>query len=217
MTKPLSMLRILLLATLMSCAMVFATDDDTEPSAERSRDRRGRRSYAVDRFMESLRESNSEEYERLRSLREEDRTEFRTELRRILSERRERMIAAGEIPPWPESPAHRMQIGSPESVNSRRKFQEPNPEIADLVGELRILVDEYRSESQPKRRSEIKEKMRDQLESIFKIRESERRAMIEQMESKLDHMRRIMNQRQDDKEQILKKQLQGILDEDSET
>ncbi len=210
MMKALLLGRIYFAATLLFCLTVFASADDAESSAERPRERRERRSYAVESFMDNLRKNDAEKYERLLILREQDRAEFRSELRRILSARRAQMIAAGEMPPHPTPLAPRTERAGSEP-NLRRRFHEPNPEIDELAGELRSLAKKYRQESNAKRKSELEQQMKVRLDSIFEIRESERAKMIEHMETKLDQLKRIMKQRHEKKDDILDRQLKEII------
>lgn len=146
----------------------------------------------VDRWLDRMKEKNPEEYARLQKLRETSPDEFRQALHEKLTQ-------------------EKMRFRSREGKHGRPPM---NPEIMKLEKEAMDLSKTYRQTTDAAQREQIGKDLREKLEVLFDLREKDRQEHIRRIESDLADLKKSVDERQKNREQIIGRRLQELTDGD---
>jgi hypothetical protein len=206
-------------------------DPDAPPAQNRApRPPRDREAGYLDRFIRQLADGDEPEYQRLRTLHEKDPAEFR----RLLAERRDRLRADRAIHALSEFPAIRDAIRSlpPEqSAAFRTRLtallgDPPPPPGADRNdgrprgdgdgnrrdSSARELARQYRDAADADKAAVLTE-LRRQLETQFEKGEEDRARMIEAVEQRLHGLRKVLDERAKNREEIINCRIEELLED----
>lgn len=148
-------------------------------------------------------------------------SDVRMFLREHLPELEQEMVSLREEEPgeFLESLEEHMDF-----VDYLRELKEENRMVFDAVIKAEKLeyqgwaiADQILDEEDPDRQAELRSSLQEMLEQVFDARMLEREAEIKAMTDELDEIKSIMEQRRDRKAQIIRRQLESMLDEVDET
>jgi hypothetical protein len=155
----------------------------------------GERSEApfVDRWLDRMKEKHPEEYARLLKLRETSPEEFRQALHEKLAQEKMR------------SRSHDGEHGRPPPMN---------PEIMKSEKEAMDIAKTYRQTTDAAQKEQIRKDLRQKLEVLFDLREKDRQEHIRRIEADLANLKKSVDQRQKNREQIIDRRLQELTGEE---
>jgi hypothetical protein len=155
----------------------------------------GERSEApfVDRWLDRMKEKHPEEYARLQKLRETSPEEFRQALHEKLAQEKMRFRS------------HDGEHGRPPPMN---------PEIMKSEKEAMDISMTYRQTTDAAQKELIRKDLRQKLEVLFDLREKDRQEHIRRIEVDLANLKKSVDQRQKNREQIIDRRLQELTGED---
>ena len=162
------------------------------PSHEQTQGEQSDASF-VDRWLDRMKEKHPEEYARLQKLRETSPEEFRQALSEKLSQEKMRFRS------------HDGQHGQPPPMN---------PEIMKLEKEAMDISKTYRQTADAAQKEQIRKDLRQKLEALFDLREKDRQEHIRRIEADLVNLKKSVDQRQKNREQIIDRRLQEFTDGD---
>lgn len=149
-------------------------------------------SVFVDRWLERLKEKDPEEYARLQKLKETNPEEFRKALFGKLVQERMR---------------HRSEGG-------RHGRPPMNPEIQALQKETMEMSKAYSQATDEAAKKQLRTELRQKLEVLFDLREKERKEHIQRIEADLANLKKSLDERQQNREQIIERRLQELTEGD---
>lgn len=173
---------------------------------------------AIDRWLDMLKERNTNEYARLQKLRTENPDEFRRVLRSRLREERFRH----EFHDNPGFCKYVLGLPEKERADILKKLghggpgrgplgmRPMSPEIQKLEVQTGEMAKAYRDAADETQKKDIREQLRTKLEQLFDAREKERAEMIQRIEKDLDRLKQTLTQRQAHREEIIDKRLQEL-------
>jgi hypothetical protein len=177
----------------------------------------------VERWLERLREKDPEEFGRLQKLREKDPEAFRKHLHQTLREERA-MAALRDFPKLHEfvqtlPPDEREQIlrrlSPPGGGDGPHGFQpRMNPEIRNLDQKTLELSRAYRGTTDAAHKEKIRTDLKEKLGALFDLRERERQAHVERIESDLVNLKNSITDRRAHREEIVERRLVELTDGD---
>jgi hypothetical protein len=152
----------------------------------------GERSEAsfVDRWLNQLKERHPEEYAVLQKLRETNPEEFRRALRERLAQEKMRFR------------------------DGRHGRPPMNPEIMNLEKASMDLSQTYRQATDAAQKEQIGKDLRQKLEILFDLREKDRQEHIRRIEADLAELKKSVDQRQSNRQQIIDRRFQELTDGD---
>lgn len=187
--------------------------------------RRGMRRHHpfLQEWMQTLREENPEEYQRLARLMEEDPRAFHDALRARLT--RERLDRAVRDDPELRrilqtlAPADRALLREKVSAMLAPRGPGPGPAPESPTREplpseesLQPLKETYREAESEAARENIRQAVRDALSERFEIREARYRARIESLQEEIRKLEAALQQRAEWKDAIIERRLQRFLE-----
>jgi hypothetical protein len=158
----------------------------------------------LEMWMERLAERDPEEYERLANLYRTNHPAFRRALHQRLREARRRMAAE----PFGMSGPHDGPSGGPDPGAD-------NPEIAALREEIRDLATRHREALEGAERETLRERIRDRVVDLLRLREAERFDALERAEARLREIRGMLEARRGLEDEIVERRVRSLLGEDS--
>ena len=189
--------------------------------------------FGLDFWLDRVKEQNPQEFERLKKLRGDDPEAFHAEarkmIRREIGERlkRERpavFAALEKLSPedreWVFSrmqPRGGMWQGQGGELNRRgdgARGQGPGPGPENGEEAIRSLAKSYREADEPNK-AEIREKIRKTLTESFERRSERRRNELAQFEKRIGEMRKVVEERQANRDAIIDKRLKEITEDEN--
>ena len=146
----------------------------------------------VDRWLDRLKEKHPEEYARLQKLRETSPEEFRQALHEKLAQ-------------------EKMRFRSHDGEHGRPPM---NPEVMKLENEMMDISKTYRQTTDATQKEQIRKDLRQKLEVLFDLREKDRQEHIRRIEADLADLKKSVDQRQSNREQIIDRRLQELTEGD---
>lgn len=146
----------------------------------------------LDRWLNHLKEKDTEEYARLQKLRETNPEEFRQALHEKLMQ-------------------EKMRFYSRRGPHGRPPM---NPEIIRLEQEVMDISKTCREATDDGQKEQIRKNLRQKLEVLFDLRETERQQHIRRIEADLINLKKSVDERQSKREQIIDQRLQQLTDGD---
>ena len=146
----------------------------------------------VDRWLEKMKEKHPEEYARLQKLRETNPEEFRQALHEKLMQ-------------------EKMRFRSRDGEHGRPPM---NPEILKSEKEAMDISRTYRQTTDAVQKEQIRKDLRAKLEVLFDLREKDRQDHIRRIEADLADLKKSVDQRQSNREQIIDRRLQELTEGD---
>jgi hypothetical protein len=143
----------------------------------------------LDRWLERLKEKQPEEYEHLQKLRETNPEEFRRAMHEKLAQEKMRFRS------------HEGRHGRPPPMN---------PEIMKIENEAMDLSKTYRQATDAAQKEQIGKDLRQKLEVLFDLREKDRQEHIRRIEADLANLKKSVDQRQSNRQQIIDRRLQEL-------
>lgn len=179
----------------------------------------------VDQWMERMKQDHPADFERLRALREKNPEGFRWALHQRLRE--ERILKALRDHPkvfeflmgLPEEERAKVLLKLAQTQGPRGGPHGPpgmmNPEILRLETEARQLSRTYRETTDETARQKLRQDLRQRLETLFDLREKERAAQIQRIETDLTNLKKALDDRKARREEIINRRLQELTDGDA--
>jgi hypothetical protein len=146
----------------------------------------------VDRWLGQLKDKYPEEYARLQKLRETSPEEFRQALHEKLTQEKMRFRSRGD------------RHGPPPM----------NPEIMRIEKETMDISMTYRQAADATQKEQLQKDLRQKLEILFDLREKERQEHIRRIETDLANLKKSVDQRQSNRQQIIDRHLQELTEGD---
>ncbi len=178
----------------------------------------------VERWMEHLRDNDPEAFEHFHNLQTENPDAFRKELRERLREKRSAHERHGKQE-WrkhfEDMPEHerkeRMRTSYREKFQkvTERKLLRGNPEIRELEKQTKTLAQSYRKAESQEEKETIRTELSNTLNTLFDLRSEARKASIDKMQKKLTHLQGKMAERESQRDAIIGRRLQDLLDADT--
>ena len=188
-----------------------------------------RQNGPLERFMGQLAQENPEEFARLKKLREQD----PGRLHEILQGRRDQLRAQqllkglAELPRFREvieslNPEERAQLqekfrrfvgGKMDGRKTMRRPQNDRRPGKESENQLRQLTRKFR-EAPEDEKEELRVQIRSNIETSFEQGEAERRRNIEEVEGRLEKLKKILSTRAQNREQIIERRRLELTDGD---
>jgi hypothetical protein len=217
-----------LLVCLVAAASVRAQDSDSTPPLPASEPTASNADPAfpmLQRWMRRMAKEHPEDFQALMEARERDPAEFQ----RMLRSRRDRLrtrrflSGMGELPRFRDyvqslSPEEREQLNerilqflARQGISPDRTLDDP--EKKRWEAEAQELARRYH-QAPPEEREAIKVQLRSRLTQAFDEAESARRRQIIKIEARLEELKRVLAQREADRDQIIDRRLLELTDGD---
>jgi len=178
----------------------------------------------LDQWMDRMKQDHPADFERLHKMREENPEGFRWALHQRL--RRERVLQSLRDHPkvfeflmsLPEQERNQVLLKLAQAQGPRGPHGPPdimNPDILRLETEARQLSRSYHESADETARQKMREDLRQRLEALFDLRETERAAQIQRIETDVAKLRKTLEDRKAHREEIIDRRLQELTDGDA--
>lgn len=169
----------------------------------------------IERFFAILKQTDPEEYERLRALREKDPVAFRAEIAQRLIQERERRAprgdrngeregrrpARGALEPGPYTPP----------MGAFDAWASPNPEADQLELKSRELARALKEATSPEDQARLRAELKSTLLRAFELREQMRRERLAQMEDRVIRIKKLLDERAAQRDAIIQRRMDELI------
>lgn len=201
-------------------------DRDPAPPFKRGRDhdrKRDRRGPPVEQWLNNLRKSNPEDFERLRQLRRDDPHAFMQEIQGRIGRERIRLFLEQHpevrsiVEKLPESERNQLFSALMENAPKHRQRHGDAPkeerEIRALEEATHHLATKYRKAPEEEKAA-LREELRTKLAESFDRKEALQRSHVEKTEAKITNLKAGLEKRQANRDAIIDKRLVELTEGD---
>lgn len=167
---------------------------------------------SIDRLLETIRQRQPDEYERLSRLRAEHPAQFEAELRRRLDEARRRLRdRAAARTNAPAADAKPAATRPPAGAAARPAGVEER--VDELMRRINQAAERYRR-LPPSQQAALAVEIREMVAAVFDLRENDRTQRVNRLQKELERLKKELDRRRSLRDQIIDRKVAEILGTD---